>query len=106
MQQFRSIRVFPYMSAIACGLIDWEKAELNHSCAALFARGVNVQKERHCPHCHSIIYSRRHKVCGVCFESLPAACTFSEAESSNVKSIFEEERERHRKWLVKINTWS
>lgn len=106
MQQFPSLCVFPYMSAIACGLIDWEKAELAHSSAALFARGVNVQKERHCPHCQSIVYSRRHKTCGVCFQPLPSACTFSPEESASVKSIFEEERVRHRNWLGKVNASS
>lgn len=91
------------MSAIACETVGWENAEFNPHTAALFTRGVNIQRERHCPHCQSIIYSRRHQVCGVCFEPLPAACTFSQAESASVKSILEEERQRHRKWLGKVN---
>lgn len=68
-----------------------------------FARGVNIQKERRCPHCHSIIYSRRHRVCGVCCKPLPAACTFTENESAQVASLLQEERQRHRQWLVKAN---
>jgi hypothetical protein len=71
--------------------------------AALFARGVNVQKERRCPNCNSVIYSRRHRVCGACLEPLPVSCLFSDRESEHVASLLEDERQRHRRWLSKAN---
>lgn len=91
------------MGAIACETIDWGGTEFELYGTSLFARGVNVQRTRRCPHCGSIVSSRRHKLCGVCCEPLPAGCTFSEKEAAMIKSIFDEERERHRKWLGKVN---
>jgi hypothetical protein len=54
-----------------------------------------------CPHCQSLIYSRRQKFCGVCEKELPGSLVFSERQSLNVKSLLEEEREKHRRWLRK-----
>ncbi|HTG45553.1 MAG TPA: hypothetical protein VK633_13585 [Verrucomicrobiae bacterium] len=69
----------------------------------LFLRiGVAVQ-ERRCPFCESIIYSRRHKLCGVCGVELPKDCRFTEQQAQNVQTIVREEKQRHREWLQKFN---
>ena len=58
-------------------------------------------RERHCPSCDSIVYSRCHSLCGVCGQSLPEACLFTAAEAENVKMLLRTERQRHRAWLKK-----
>ena len=92
------------MSATACNLqeLDLNEVDLHHS--SIFARGVKTEAERRCPHCDSVVYSRRHKLCGVCSEPLPEACLFSEAQAQNVRTMVQEERQRHRVWLQKF--WS
>jgi hypothetical protein len=52
-----------------------------------------------CPGCHSIIYSRRHKLCGVCGQPLPGELLFSPAEAEQVKHLLRAEQARHRKWV-------
>jgi len=64
---------------------------------------AGAQKEARCPLCNSIVYSRRHKRCGVCGEDLPESCLFSFAQAKNVEYALEEERQRHRVWLRKAN---
>lgn len=54
-----------------------------------------------CPHCGSIIYSRRNSLCGRCGRELPDAFRFSEEESRRVVRILAVERERHRRWISK-----
>jgi hypothetical protein len=70
----------------------------------IFSRGVVNQPERHCPHCGSVIYSRRHKLCGVCAEPLPSACLFSMAEAERVEVLLQEERARHRNGLHRFES--
>jgi hypothetical protein len=70
----------------------------------LFVRfGVQTQ-ERHCPSCGSIVYTRRHGLCGACGESLPEDCRFTAAEAQNVAMLVRTERQRHRAWLKKTET--
>jgi hypothetical protein len=52
-----------------------------------------------CPECKSIVYSRRHKLCGVCGEPLPNFVLFSLEESRRIEAIICNERSRHRQWL-------
>ena len=92
------------MGATVFEVTSWETAAFDLHTGGLFSRGVNPRRERHCPHCDSIVYSRRHKVCGVCCQPLPVACTFTDEESNNVRSLLAEERERHRKWLNRIDS--
>lgn len=54
-----------------------------------------------CPHCGSIIYSRRNSLCGLCGRDLPDALRFSDEESRRVVRILTVERERHRRWISK-----
>src|ERR1041384_1334308 len=51
-----------------------------------------------CPHCDSIIYSRRGKLCGVCDGVLPESCLFTEREARRVEGILRGEQRRHRLW--------
>ena len=58
----------------------------------------------HCPACGSIIYSRRHRLCGVCARPLPVEALFSETESTRIELLVEIDRERHRQWLARSST--
>ena len=55
--------------------------------------------ERRCPACDSIVYSRRHKTCGVCGEALPESCRLTTDEAQRVDALLRTERQRHRDWL-------
>ena len=87
------------MSASVCDIRVFESEPCDLNDVAMFARGVSVQKERRCPNCDSLIYSRRHKLCGVCAEPLPASILFSEEQAERIESLLDEERQRHRMWL-------
>lgn len=52
-----------------------------------------------CPECHSILYTRRHRLCGVCGQELPTAILFSSEESNRVRGLLESERAKHRAWM-------
>lgn len=52
-----------------------------------------------CPHCDSIVYSRRSKLCGVCGRGLPSEYLFSPTEAARVENILRSERSRHRQWM-------
>src|SRR2546425_463811 len=60
--------------------------------------GVEPRRER-CPSCDSIIYSHRHKRCGVCEQVLPATFLFSYTEVQRVDRLLRPERQQHRAWL-------
>ena len=38
-----------------------------------------------CPHCHRLLYSRRHPKCGFCGIELPPEVLFTEAEIAAIK---------------------
>jgi len=44
-----------------------------------------------CPHCDSIVYSRRHKLCGVCSQELPDSFAFSPEASRRLERILRSE---------------
>jgi hypothetical protein len=52
-----------------------------------------------CPHCSSIVYSRKSRFCGVCGSNLPSNFLFSASERSGLKNMLAAERSRHRAWL-------
>jgi hypothetical protein len=62
--------------------------------------GVNP-RGRHCPSCDSIVYSRRHRLCGVCGQMLPEVCLFTAKEAEIVEMVLRTERQRHKAWLKK-----
>jgi hypothetical protein len=92
------------MSATACHIRELEIGDVDLNDTTFFSRGVKIEAERRCPHCNSVVYSRRHKLCGVCTEPLPDACLFSDEQAQNIRSLVDEERARHRVWLQKF--WS
>ena len=61
-------------------------------------------RERHCPSCDSIVYSRRHRLCGVCGQALPEDCLFTATEAESVEMLLRTERQRHRAWLKKTTS--
>src|SRR6266571_5439812 len=62
--------------------------------------GIRVKpRERHCPSCDSIVYSRRHRLCGVCGHALPEDCRFTAPEAESVEMLLRTERQGHRAWL-------
>jgi len=64
--------------------------------------GIGVKpRERHCPSCDSIVYSRRHRLCSVCCHALPEDCRFTATEAESVEMLLRTERQRHRAWLKK-----
>ena len=67
---------------------------------SFFRLGVKP-RERYCPSCDSIVYSRRHRRCGVCGQLLPEECLFTAVEAQNVELLLRIERQRHRAWLKK-----
>ena len=56
-------------------------------------------RERYCPSCDSIVYSRRHRSCGVCGLPLPDDCLFTAAEAEKVEMLLRTEQQHHRAWL-------
>jgi hypothetical protein len=69
----------------------------------LYARVGAPAQQRHCPFCDSIIYSRRHKLCGVCAQQLPEQMLFNAEQADSVTSILRDEQRRHRAWLHRNN---
>jgi predicted nucleic acid-binding Zn ribbon protein len=69
--------------------------------AGLTRQIARPQPHLRCPTCKSILYARRHKLCGVCGEALPQTMLFSDAESFRIKSMLTKEQQRHRNWLVR-----
>jgi hypothetical protein len=67
--------------------------------ALMFARLGVAPKTRRCPFCESIIYSRRHKLCGVCASELPEEILFTNEQAQNIELMLREERVRHRAWM-------
>lgn len=102
MQHSSRICVLYGMSAKACEIGQFEKTDVEiayNEETSFFARGVKPGVERRCPACDSIVYSRRHKLCGVCAEPLPLNCLFSVEQRESIESLISEERQRHRLWL-------
>ncbi len=58
-----------------------------------------------CPGCRAVIYSRRHKLCGVCGEALPKELLFSESEAVHVAELLKFERQMHRAWMKRERSW-
>jgi len=54
-----------------------------------------------CPHCHAVIYSRRHNLCGVCNRMLPEKLLFSPAQAQRIGQLMQTERQKHRSWMAK-----
>ena len=89
------------MNAILCD-VETKSEMVVFSELAVFARmGGSAPRQGRCPHCDSIIYSRRHKLCGVCSNELPETCRFDQTQAANVALLLQEERTRHRAWMMR-----
>jgi hypothetical protein len=91
------------MSAMLAEFTETEPTLVALEIATPFARGINTQNQRRCPHCDSIIYSRRTCLCGVCNKALPETLLFNAEQAQRVSSLLSEERQRHRAWLRRAN---
>jgi len=54
-----------------------------------------------CPHCQSIIYSRKAKLCGICSHPIPEEMRFNSTDTNRVQTLLDIERRRHREWINK-----
>jgi len=109
MQQFTGLCVLNAVTTMSAKIAnspwnDLMKEQPPSAVANLFVRlGVQAQ-ERYCPSCDSIVYTRRHKLCGACGEVLPEDCLFTVGEAQNVEKLLRAERQSHRAWLKKTET--
>jgi hypothetical protein len=62
-------------------------------------RPIAEPVEVRCPGCNALVYSRRHKLCGVCGDQLPADRLFSEAQALQIEELLRLERQQHRAWM-------
>jgi hypothetical protein len=67
--------------------------------AALVRQVGAARKPARCPECDSIVYSRRHRLCGVCNQPLPEHLLFSVREAARIEQLLQTERLRHRQWM-------
>jgi len=106
MEQSSAVSVLMIMSA-ATWKIRWDDCDRNPALPVVLTGqnpflSIRVKpRDQHCPSCDSIVYSRRHRLCGVCGEALPEGCRFTAAEAENVEMLLRTERLRHRAWLKK-----
>jgi predicted nucleic acid-binding Zn ribbon protein len=109
MKQFIAVCVLMTVEIMSAPTVSirWTDCDRNQSLPVLFDSqnsfvSIGVKpRERHCPSCDSIVYSRRHRLCGVCGEALPTDCLFTATEAENVEMLLRTERQRHRAWLKK-----
>jgi predicted nucleic acid-binding Zn ribbon protein len=77
------------------------QSQRGEGAAHLSRKVANVTASLHCPVCGSIIYSRRHRLCGVCATPLPREFMFSAAEASRIETLLESDRRKHRQWIAR-----
>lgn len=78
--------------------IAWSRIE---SAGAHLVREIAPAPVVHrCPSCRSIVYSRRHRLCGVCSQPLPESFLFPVSEARRITQLLEAERQQHRRWLA------
>ncbi|MEI7809843.1 MAG: hypothetical protein WCJ07_15300 [Verrucomicrobiota bacterium] len=54
-----------------------------------------------CPKCGSVIYSRRHSICGRCGEKLPESLMFDLITSKKVEDLIAQDKKR-KEWESKF----
>jgi hypothetical protein len=91
-------RLNPLSEALFNGQVDLKTAEPAPPGAIEAKRSPQT-----CPACGSIIYSRRHLLCGVCAHPLPPEARFPDGEASRIELLVEMERDRHRQWLAHVS---
>src|SRR3569832_86047 len=63
------------------------------------SRRIASTREVRCPHCRSIVYSRKNELCGVCCKPLPAELLFHPLEVARIEDLLHMERRRHSHWM-------
>jgi hypothetical protein len=58
--------------------------------------------EFNCPHCHSPIYSRKLKICGVCEKPLPKELLLTDEQTALLKKQDEEVEKRAKQFNPEI----
>jgi len=109
LKQFITVCVLMTVEIMSAATLNirWTDCDRNQSLPVVLGGqnpyfNVGIQpRERHCPSCDSIVYSRRHRLCGACGEALPKDCLFTATEAENVEMLLRTERQRHRAWLKK-----
>jgi predicted amidophosphoribosyltransferase len=56
-----------------------------------------------CPNCHSPIYSRKNKICGVCEKPLPEELLFSNQQVADLKKQMDAEEKRTKQFKQQID---
>jgi hypothetical protein len=79
----------PLPKTLVSGMLAW----------TVMRQIVRPQPQLRCPGCDSILYTRRHPLCGVCGEELPREILFTAEEAARVGSMMEVERQKHRAWM-------
>jgi hypothetical protein len=89
--------------------VAWDSRKVLESLPISFASATEIVLARQiapagrsaarCPECHSVIYSRRHRLCGVCSHPLPEHLLFTANESIRIEQLLRDERQRHRLWM-------
>lgn len=87
------------VASVPLNRAGWVENKLKHpTLTRQIAASANTS---HCPHCQSIIYSRKAKLCGVCSLPIPDEIRFNSTEANRVQSLLDIERRRHRAWIQK-----
>ncbi len=76
--------------------VTWQQERLT---SALVRNITTPKPEMRCPACDSIVYTRRHKLCGVCGEELPKELLFPARIAARLKFLVGAEQEKHRTWV-------
>ena len=67
--------------------------------ATLVRQVGTARKPARCPECDAVVYSRRHRLCGVCNQPLPDHLLFNVMEAARIEQLLQRERLRHRQWM-------
>ena len=59
--------------------------------------------EFRCPYCHSPIYSRKNKVCGVCEKLLPPELLLSDEQAAALKKEMDAEEKREKEFFQQLH---
>ena len=59
--------------------------------------------EFRCPNCHSLIYSRKNKICGVCEKPLPKGLLMNDAEIAFWKKEMDKEEKAAKQFGQQLN---
>jgi hypothetical protein len=59
--------------------------------------------EFRCPFCHSPIYSRKNKICGVCEKPLPEELLFSDQQVADLKKQMDAEEKQTKQFKQQMD---